>query len=433
MSRPVSHRSSVILTVLTVTLLAGCGDLTRPARVAEQGPAEVSPAEPAPAGAVPPGGGGWSSVAVGSDRTCALDVDGRAWCWGAEGTAPLGTGGVTDVCFATACAPSPAAVRTTLRFQQISVGARHACAIDVAGTPWCWGSNASGQLGVASPALAGEPVPVATPGRFVAIAAGVDHSCAIRDDAVVLCWGGNAMGQLGRGNGRNDDVPAPTFDTFRATHIAAGDERTCAIASTGETSCWGAIWLYTQDGLEFSRRQFLPERVPQAPRFAQLAIGTLTTCGIDREGTAWCWEANGFGQMGTTSLAGSRVPLQVATPARFRSITTGLLQSCAVDMGYHAWCWGNNTFGQLGAPGVTAPCGPIELACSRTPVRLPGTLRFTQLATGPGSHVCGITTLTNLYCWGLGNGGQLGLGDRRVQLRRVPTLVPGPHSSRADR
>ncbi len=419
---------SVKLTVVAVALLAACGDLTRPARVADQGPAEVSPAEPLPAGELPAGGGGWSSVAVGTDRSCALDIDGRAWCWGAEGIAPLGIGGAADVCFATACAPAPSLVRTTLRFQQISVGAIHVCALDLTGRPWCWGSNASGQLGVASPLLAGEPVPVAVVGRFVAIAAGVDHSCAIRDDAVVLCWGGNATGQLGRGNGRNDEVPAPTVGAFRAARIYAGDERSCAIDPAGEAFCWGGIWQYTQDGIEYSRRQLSPERVPQAPRFAQLAIGPLTTCGLDPQGTPWCWEANGFGQMGTASLAGSRVPLQVATTVRFRSITTGLLQSCAVDVTYRAWCWGNNTFGQLGAPEVTAPCGPNGLACSRTPVQLPGALRFTQVAAGPGSHVCGITTLTNLYCWGLGNGGQLGLGDPRVQLRRVPTLVPGPYS-----
>jgi alpha-tubulin suppressor-like RCC1 family protein len=412
-------------------LLAACGDLTRPERVAEQSPAEVSPAQPPEPGRVPEGGGGWAAVSAGRDRTCALDVEGRAWCWGTEGTAPLGTGGATHVCFATACSPTPTLVRTALRFTSLSVGALHACAIDTTGRIWCWGDNGSGQLGIASPFLAGEPVPVSTPGRFTAVAAGVDHSCAIRDDTVVLCWGGNGAGQLGRGSGRDDEVPAPTLGTFHAAQLSAGDERSCALAATGEASCWGAVWQYSQDGIEYSRRQPFPDKVPQAPRFAQLSVGTLTTCGLDLEGAAWCWEANGFGQMGTTSLVGSRVPLQVAATARFRAITAGLLQSCAVDTDYRAWCWGNNTFGQLGAPQVTAPCAAVDLACSRVPVQLPGSLRFTQLSTGPGSHVCGITTLTNLYCWGLGTGGQLGLGDPAVQLRRVPTLVPGPHSIKA--
>jgi alpha-tubulin suppressor-like RCC1 family protein len=31
----------------------------------------------------------------------------------------------------------------------ISVGPRHVCAVDERGAVWCWGENASGQLGVA--------------------------------------------------------------------------------------------------------------------------------------------------------------------------------------------------------------------------------------------------------------------------------------------
>lgn len=418
-----SSQVVVRLLPLLVILLAACGDLTLPDRVAEQRPVEVSPLQPPAAGEVPPGGSGWATVSVGRDRTCALDVEGAAWCWGAEGAAPTGTGGATATCRSGPCVPSPARVRGGLRFRAVAVGAGHACAVALDGGAWCWGDNEQGQLGVGSPRVAGEPVSVPAQGPFVAIAAGSDHSCAIRVDGTAVCWGGNAMGQLGRGTREASDRPAAVQGSARFRSISAGFERSCALTAEGVAWCWGAVWQYSEGGLEYSRHQAVPEQVASAPRFAQLSVGVLTTCGAGADGAGWCWEANGFGQMGTESLEGSAVPQRVAGGTAFAQVSAGGIQSCGIDLARRGWCWGNNSFGQLGVPEVRARCASADLPCTRTPVPLGEQLRFTTLVTGLGSHVCGVTTLTNLYCWGLGTGGQLGLGDPGIQLRQVPTFV----------
>jgi alpha-tubulin suppressor-like RCC1 family protein len=78
-----------------------------------------------------------------------------------------------------------------------------------------------------------------------------------------------------------------------------------------------------------------------------------------------------------------------------------------------AYCWGaNNPNGQLGTGDtVTAPA----------PVAVSGGLSFAALTAGD-THVCGITTSGQLYCWGGNAAGQLGDGTFTQKL--TPTLIP---------
>jgi alpha-tubulin suppressor-like RCC1 family protein len=162
-----------------------------------------------------------------------------------------------------------------------------------------------------------------------------------------------------------------------------------------------------------------------------VSVGSLSTCGIGPNDTPYCWEANGFGQLGIGRLTGNETPVAIASPEPYRSISVGSIQTCAISSDYRARCWGNNTFGQLGNHSVRAACQPSGLPCAPRPVGVRGTLRFMSLATGLGNHVCGVTTATNLYCWGLGNNGQLGDGDTRTVLRYEPTRVITPLQMRA--
>ena len=100
-------------------------------------------------------------IAASGDRTCALEADGTAVCWGKrfEGT-PV----VDDA------------------FVDVVVGAHHACGLRDDGTVRCWGSNSFNQL-------------VPPPGPFVQIAAGYAHNCGIKNNGTVSCWGSNDEGQ----------------------------------------------------------------------------------------------------------------------------------------------------------------------------------------------------------------------------------------------
>jgi alpha-tubulin suppressor-like RCC1 family protein len=98
------------------------------------------------------------ATAAGNFHTCALDRDNRAYCWGANDEGQLGDGTNTQRLFGVA-------VKTTLRFDRINVGAvaSHTCAITAAGVAYCWGKNNSGELGDGTSTDRNVPVKVKSP------------------------------------------------------------------------------------------------------------------------------------------------------------------------------------------------------------------------------------------------------------------------------
>ena len=379
------------------------------------------------------GQGVWAAVSAGRDHTCAITVDGRAYCWGSNelGQLAAAAGGpsrcrLEPIPEARDCSERPVAVLPEARFLAISAGGAHSCAIADDRSLYCWGDNAYGQLGDVQPARG--TVRVATALGFASVSAGAQHTCGVRTDGALFCWGRNERGQLGKGDKVSVSVPTRASINFAFAAVSAGEGRTCARTTLGAVYCWGAIWLYRQNGLEFTRDQTTPERVVNAPPLSSLSVGSFTTCGADAVGVLFCWEGNQYGQMGTGSTEGSTIPLNVATATRFESVSAGIIQTCAVAVGGAGYCWGNDTFGQLGLrSGVaTEPCiASPDLSCATRPSPVYGQQRFVAISTGLGNHSCGVSNQGNLYCWGLGWLGQLG-GGVAPYREVIPTLVAAP-------
>ena len=86
----------------------------------------------------------------------------------------------------------------------VSAGSQHTCSIRTDGSIWCWGANGNGQLGNGTTTDSNAPMPVTAPATWSAnglkathVAAGGSHTCALMSDSSVWCWGANASGQLG--------------------------------------------------------------------------------------------------------------------------------------------------------------------------------------------------------------------------------------------
>jgi alpha-tubulin suppressor-like RCC1 family protein len=378
------------------------------------------------------GEGAWSTVSVGTDHTCALSADGRAFCWGANDGGQLllpesgpSTCSIQGSSLTRSCSPVPVPVLATVRFRAIATGGAHSCGIAMDRSVYCWGDNQYGQLGASDPVRG--MVHVQSSLGFADISAGVRHSCGVRTDGAVMCWGGNERGQLGTGDRTPSASPIRALSGQIYASVSAGDGRTCARNTTGSVFCWGAIWLYRQNGLEWTRDQMTPQRVENAPSMTTLSVGSLTTCGSDAAGVAYCWEANPHGQMGNGTTEGSTIPTPVASSVRFAKVSAGIIQSCAISVTGAGYCWGNDSFGQLGvAPStLTETCASEDLRCSTRPIPVDGRQQFVSISTGFGNHSCGVSTKGNLYCWGLGWLGQL--GDGKSSYREVaPVLVQPP-------
>lgn len=140
------------------------------------------------------GGSMWDELDAGDYHTCAT-AGGVLYCWGynAYGQLGIGTGGGFQ--------RSPAMVSAALPWKQVAAGGYHTCAIADDETLWCWGDNTVGQVGVPSaPSNVLAPIQVGTD-HWTAIDAAEAHTCGIRkDDGTVWCWGYNASGEIGDGS-----------------------------------------------------------------------------------------------------------------------------------------------------------------------------------------------------------------------------------------
>src|SRR5690348_13164703 len=151
----------------------------------------------------------FSSIAAGGLHTCALTVDGEAWCWGQNDVGQTGFPlTMNQVCgnpiHGWQCIPTPHPISTSLRFTSLVAGAGNTCGFATDNTIYCWGSNASGQLGPATTDLCGgtpcSVAPIALPSqpklRMLALGSG-GHLCGLTADGSAYCWGSNTNGQLG--------------------------------------------------------------------------------------------------------------------------------------------------------------------------------------------------------------------------------------------
>jgi alpha-tubulin suppressor-like RCC1 family protein len=252
----------------------------------------------------------FSALTAGWAHTCGLSLAGAAYCWGRGSQGELGIGGVAAAVF------TPMAVSGGLRFQQISAGGRHSCAVTVARAAYCWGANELGQLGTGAegaPALV--PVRVAGSLEFVTISAGYNHSCAADASGSAYCWGENGFGEIGDGGSAGVGIPgarAPQrivqFDGEFYVTVSAGHSYSCGLRDNAELMCWGRGGngqLGNAQAVDRPLRDLVhtePGRlfVPSQGVFAAVDAGGSThTCGISTSNTAFCWGQGSKGQLGT--------------------------------------------------------------------------------------------------------------------------------------
>lgn len=358
----------------------------------------------------------FSQISAGAAHTCGVTTSHEAYCWGQDTKERLGNGPDAGG------GPTPSPVVGGLPFRQVSAGTYHTCGVTVTDEPYCWGFNASGQLGTGDDR--NSPVPVFGDfGRlFSTISAGQQHTCG---SDFLMCWGNNDYAQLGLGDKLSRS--APEFIDFFVRlgltpgQVSAGGYHTCVVTVEDTAWCWGRNYrgvLGTGDVLGHRR----PVQVVGGHPFSQISAGIWHTCGVTTAGEAYCWGWNAYGQLGNGTGVNSRVPTPVAGGLRFKTVTAGSEHTCGVTTDDRAYCWGHNQYGQLGIG---------RRADRNRPVPVAGGLRFTDISAGAsdagpryGFHTCGVTADHVAYCWGANHFGQL--GNPVEGFSRVPVAVGEP-------
>lgn len=153
-------------------------------------------------------------------------------------------------------------------------------------------------------------------------------------------------------------------------------------------------------------------RNPFAFAFAAISAGYFHTCGLTTGGAAYCWGDNSSGQVGSTGIPGSFVPVEVSGGINFAKVIAGRSHTCGVNTGGIAYCWGASESGRLGTTGSQ----------NGVPQTVSGSLTFAVASAGYG-HTCGVTTGGVGYCWGDNIAGALGNGT--LTQSNVPAAVSG--------
>ena len=146
-------------------------------------------------------------------HVCAL-ASGALYCWGDNGYGQLGNNSTTDSSVPVAVTASGVLNGKTIT--DVKVGLYHSCAL-ASGGDYCWGGNSSGQVGNGNNTDQHVPVAVSTqPGNLtssnvVSIGAGANRGCAVISDGRTFCWGLNASGQIGDGTTTSRNVPTESL------------------------------------------------------------------------------------------------------------------------------------------------------------------------------------------------------------------------------
>jgi alpha-tubulin suppressor-like RCC1 family protein len=346
----------------------------------------------------------FTQVSAGDGHTCATSQTGVAWCWGANASGQLGRG-------ATSTTGRPDTVRAgSTTFRQLSAGGAHTCALDQNGVAYCWGRNVEGQLGTGSTsARLLVPTRVAGSRSWLSISAGASHTCALAENGTPFCWGGNTDGQLGTGTAGNQSSPIQVSGLAEANAITAGDGFSCAVRPTGVAVCWGKAGRLGAAGSSAT-----PRAVDGIATFSSIDAGSRATCAIEPSVLrARCWgDPAAVGSTGAAGTSPSRVTLDVDLSL----VSVGGTSACALTSTGLARCWGSNTVGQLGL-GST-----VTLTESVEPLAVTGDPLYSSISVG-GEHACAINQRLETFCWGSNAAGQLGTAARTTPVR-TPTRVP---------
>jgi alpha-tubulin suppressor-like RCC1 family protein len=211
----------------------------------------------------------FEQLSLGGFYSCGVTTTHQALCWGLNATGALGDGTKTD-------RATPTPVAGAFKFKEVAAstgfgtggvevsvdipgGVAHTCAINEAGAPYCWGLNASGQLGDGTFTDRLAPVAVLSSLEVTHIGLGGAHTCGIRVGDIKTGWLGSHEFQTGiylQPRLRVDTVDRYANDGFQIEEVVL---RNPADLSAGT--------------IPFHRRAVIPAVFFTLPLLAQLPEG----------------------------------------------------------------------------------------------------------------------------------------------------------------
>ncbi len=210
--------------------------------------------------------------------------------------------------------------------------------------------------------------------------------CVLLRDETVACWGANGAGQLGRGaDSLYDD---PTAARVRGLEHIRQLDHTCGIDRDGSVWCWG-----TGPHLEGGSGKATTDRDP-----VKLPLEDVTTVGISPfvgcavvHGDVVCWGRNAFGQLAPLLKADENAlmaitPIELPPGAPVRSLVVSNAVFALREDG-SVVSWGANP--------------PLARVSSLFPDPYPASIALADVASITSSADSACAAVLGIgYCWG---------------------------------
>ncbi|HTK39921.1 MAG TPA: hypothetical protein VL362_03600 [Patescibacteria group bacterium] len=326
----------------------------------------------------------------------------------------------------------------------------------IASSPYCWGTNAYGQLGNGTTTDSLQPVSVVRSSyasgignkKATAIASAGYFNCMIVETKEVYCWGHNDKGQLGQGNYSDSSVPVRVQGALAGKTIASiGLTQTsaCALATTGNLYCWGdgtsgQLGNAASGATNIQPSPVLvagPAKTTGGGDIATLAVSSLSSggayassiCAI-ASSNLYCWGENGDGELGLGDHTDRNVPTRVnsggisgkklisvaieGSPGSLITDDDGDAHTCALaytstTTDATVYCWGSNSNGQVGSGStdyttrVLSPTAITRTGALTNAMTISG-VSTTAQASCARAYSSGDQATTRAYCWGARDG-----------------------------
>ncbi|XP_062223798.1 ultraviolet-B receptor UVR8 [Phragmites australis] len=351
---------------------------------------------PTPVPSLPPS---VSAVAAGHYHSLAVSAAGEVWAWGRNDEGQLGRGLHSPR--NTWSKPEQVRGLENVQVHAVSASGVVSAAIGCDGSLWVWGRSKRGQLG-----LGKDIIEVAVPSRVEALASydvvkvsfGWGHAMALTKDGKLFGWGYSENGRLGE-MGHSTRAPpeeyiGKTVDKYSSSMLEAVEKMVEEKIRSEDNMpiIWEPSLVHESSSLEVSDM----------------------SCGLDHslilcsDGVVLSGGDNTFGQLGRKPGLSKLLPVDMSYSPFSVSASVGhSLALChistegtdGVETGVLSWGW--NCSSQLGRPGQEDVPALVDCLSGERPVS----------ASASRVHSIVLTSEGEVWTWGSGRAGRLGLGS----------------------
>eukprot|EP00026_Physarum_polycephalum_P000610 Phypoly_transcript_00611.p1 GENE.Phypoly_transcript_00611~~Phypoly_transcript_00611.p1 ORF type:complete len:1420 (+),score=266.83 Phypoly_transcript_00611:78-4337(+) len=283
---------------------------------------------------------------------------------------------------------------------------------------YAWGSGQGGRVGVGDQGNHTSPVLLSYLNdiSISLISAGAAHSVAVSATGELYTWGDGTFGKLGHGNEAAQTFPklVTALKGITITSISAGGKHTAAASEKGELYMWGSDDA-GQIGLGYQKtNQTTPKALPSMRGIivVQLSCGAQRSAALTDKGEVYTWGRGDHGRLGHGDAASLPYPKLVAALRGIPiiSISSGGGHNAALTASGEVYCWGRGDSGQLGIGSKAHQSTPKIVQA------LQG-VRIIDISAG-GYHTIAVSDSGSMYSWDYG---VLGTGEEQNQL--LPKIV----------